>query len=92
MPDHAVLSAQTAEDCVVDQHWERYDAEDHAIWRTLFERQQATLKDHVCEEYLKGLSALDIGAEGVPPPLRRGAFQRHDATDVHGLSKVPYKR
>ncbi len=45
MPDHAVLSAQTAEDCVVDQHWERYDAEDHAIWRTLFERQQATLKD-----------------------------------------------
>ncbi|HXZ18255.1 MAG TPA: hypothetical protein VEH77_20230 [Roseiarcus sp.] len=53
MADHAVLSAQTAEDCVVDQHWERYDAEDHAFWRTLFERQQATLKDHVCEEYLR---------------------------------------
>src|SRR5271165_243875 len=73
MPDHAVLSAQTAEDCVVDQHWERYDAEDHAIWRTLFERQQATLKDHVCEEYLKGLSALDIGAEGVPEFTRLSA-------------------
>jgi phenylalanine-4-hydroxylase len=73
MPDHAVLSAQTAEDCLVNQHWERYDAEDHAIWRTLFERQQATLRDHVCEEYLEGLDALDIGAEGVPEFTRLSA-------------------
>jgi phenylalanine-4-hydroxylase len=32
----------------------------------LFERQQRTLKGHVCQEYLDGLAALDIGSEGVP--------------------------
>jgi phenylalanine-4-hydroxylase len=66
MSGHAVLTAQRVEDCVIDQGWERYTAEDHAIWRILFERQQQTLKGHVCEEYLAGLGALGIGPEGVP--------------------------
>jgi len=66
MSGHAVLTAQRVEDCVIDQGWERYTAEDHAIWRILFERQQQTLKGHVCEEYLAGLEALGIGPEGVP--------------------------
>jgi len=66
MSGHAVLNAQTVEDCIVDQGWERYTAEDHAIWRILFERQQRILKGHVCREYLDGLEALGIGPEGVP--------------------------
>lgn len=66
MTGHAILTAQTVEDCIVDQGWERYTAEDHAIWRTLFERQQETLKGKVCQEYLDGLAALGIGAEGIP--------------------------
>ncbi|WP_240229416.1 phenylalanine 4-monooxygenase [Devosia lacusdianchii] len=66
MSAHAILTAQTVEDCIVDQGWERYTAEDHAIWRTLFERQQETLKGKVCQEYLDGLEALGIGPEGVP--------------------------
>ena len=53
MSGHAVLTAQTVEDCIIDQGWERYTAEDHAIWRVLFERQQETLKGHVCQEYLR---------------------------------------
>src|SRR5579863_5089458 len=76
MPAHAVLSAQSAEDCVLDQHWERYTAEDHSIWRTLFERQQKTLKGHVCEEYRDGLEALDIGPDGVPEFDRMNARLR----------------
>jgi phenylalanine-4-hydroxylase len=73
MPGHAVLSAQTVDDCVLDQHWERYSAEDHAIWRVLFERQQKTLKGYVCEEYLDGLEALEISPDGVPEFKRMNA-------------------
>jgi phenylalanine-4-hydroxylase len=66
MSGHALLTAQTVEDCIIDQGWERYSAEDHATWRVLFERQEQTLKGHVCQEYLDGLKALGIGPEGVP--------------------------
>jgi phenylalanine-4-hydroxylase len=66
MAGHAILTAQTVEDCIIDQGWERYTEEDHAIWRTLFERQQQTLKGKVCQEYLDGLAALGIGPEGIP--------------------------
>lgn len=66
MSGHALLTAQTVEDCIIDQGWERYTAEDHATWRVLFERQQRTLKGNVCQEYLDGLEALGIGPEGVP--------------------------
>ena len=66
MTGHAILTAQTVEDCIIDQGWARYTAEDHGIWRTLFERQQRTLKGRVCQEYLDGLAALGIGAEGIP--------------------------
>lgn len=73
MSAHTVLTAQTLEDCIIDQNWERYSAEDHAIWRTLFERQLQTLKAHVAQEYLDGLEALAIGAEGVPNFARMNA-------------------
>ena len=66
MAGHALLTAQTVEDCIIGQSWERYSAEDHATWRVLFERQQRTLKGHVCQEYLDGLEALGIDPEGVP--------------------------
>jgi phenylalanine-4-hydroxylase len=66
MTGHAVLTAQTVEDCIIDQGWERYTAEDHAIWRTLFERQQRILNGRVCQEYLDGLEALGISPDGVP--------------------------
>lgn len=66
MAGHAILTAQTVEDCIIDQGWERYTVEDHSIWRTLFERQQQTLKGKVCQEYLDGLAALGIGPEGIP--------------------------
>ena len=74
MSGHAVLTARRVEDCVIDQAWERYGAEDHATWRILFERQRATLEGHACREYLDGLEALGIGPEAIPD------FQRTNAT------------
>jgi phenylalanine-4-hydroxylase len=66
MAGHAVLTAETVDDCIIDQGWERYTAEDHAVWRTLFERQRRILGGHVAQEYLDGLAALGIGSEGIP--------------------------
>lgn len=63
---HAVLNAQSVEDCIIEQGWDNYSSEDHQTWRTLFERQQKTLKGHACDEYMHGLDTLGITAEGVP--------------------------
>jgi phenylalanine-4-hydroxylase len=66
MSAHAVLTARSKDECIIDQGWSRYTSEDHETWRILFERQQRTLAGHVCQEYLDGLDALGIGPEGVP--------------------------
>lgn len=66
MAGHGVLTAQTVDECIVDQGWQNYTNEEHDIWRVLFERQQKALAGHVCQDYLDGLSALGIDASGVP--------------------------
>ena len=54
------------DDFVIDQGWADYAAEDHAIWRTLFEGQSKVLPGRACREYLEGLAALGVCAEGIP--------------------------
>jgi phenylalanine-4-hydroxylase len=54
------------DDHVVDQGWERYTTGDHAVWRTLFERQSALLPDRACGAYLDGLAAIGATADGIP--------------------------
>ena len=53
-------------DCTIEQNWQAYSEEEHAIWRLLFERQQRLLVGRACREYLKGLSGLGVAADGVP--------------------------
>jgi phenylalanine-4-hydroxylase len=50
----------------IQQDWQRYSEEEHAIWRTLFERQQGLLARRACREYLEGLDGLGVVAEGIP--------------------------
>jgi phenylalanine-4-hydroxylase len=76
MASHTVLEAQSVDDCIIDQKWDKYTKEDHAIWGTLFDRQLATLKGRVAQEYLDGLEALGIGPEGVPNFERMNARLR----------------
>ena len=59
-------SATPPDDFVIDQGWSGYAAQDHAIWRRLFERQSKTLPGRACEEYLNGLRGLDVAADGIP--------------------------
>src|SRR6516225_1929132 len=49
-------------DLTIEQNWEGYSEEEHAIWRLLFERQQRLLVGRACLEYLEGLAGLGVSA------------------------------
>lgn len=55
-----------AESFRIEQNWAGYSAEEHAIWRFLFERQQRLLVGRACREYLDGLKGLGVAAAGIP--------------------------
>ena len=59
-------AAEIGPDFVIDQGWERYGAEEHAIWRALFARQQDVLADRAAPEFIEGLDSLGIAADGIP--------------------------
>ncbi|HKD21921.1 MAG TPA: phenylalanine 4-monooxygenase [Rhizomicrobium sp.] len=54
------------QDFTIDQHWERYGAAEHGIWRTLYERQAKVLPGRACNEFLDGLGKLELVAERIP--------------------------
>jgi phenylalanine-4-hydroxylase len=53
-------------DWTIDQRWERYTAAEHAVWRTLFERQTQLLPGRACDEFVDGMKRLPIGPEQIP--------------------------
>lgn len=53
-------------DWTVDQAWNSYTAQEHAVWRTLFERQSRILPGRACDEFIRGMQDLPIGAEQIP--------------------------
>lgn len=53
-------------DWTVDQGWAGYTPQEHATWRTLYERQCRLLPGRACSAYLQGLQALPISAHEIP--------------------------
>ena len=53
-------------DGTIDQGWAAYSAQDHAVWRTLFERQTRLLPGRACDAFLDGMARLPIGADAIP--------------------------
>jgi phenylalanine-4-hydroxylase len=51
---------------MIDQGWERYTAEEHRTWRTLFERQTKLLPGRACDEFVDGMQRLPIGPDEIP--------------------------
>ena len=39
-------------DWTIDQGWEKYTAQEHAVWKTLFERQSRLLPGRACDEFV----------------------------------------
>jgi phenylalanine-4-hydroxylase len=48
-------------DYVVEQRWGEYTADEHAVWRRLYERQMKLVPGYACDEYRAGLAKLDAG-------------------------------
>jgi len=60
------LDLATRSDFTLDQPYDRYTAEDHATWATLFARQAALLPGRACRTFLDGLTGLQVAADGIP--------------------------
>ncbi|CAN7741630.1 phenylalanine 4-monooxygenase [Pseudorhodoferax sp. LjRoot39] len=53
-------------DWTIAQDWERYTAAEHAVWKTLFERQSRLLPGRACAEFVRGMADLPLGADQIP--------------------------
>jgi phenylalanine-4-hydroxylase len=53
-------------DFVVPQHWDRFTADDHAVWDLLFARQVDLLGSRVITPFLDGIDLLRLDHPGVP--------------------------
>lgn len=53
-------------DWTIDQGWENYTAQEHGVWKTLYERQTKLLPGRACDQFVEGMQALPIGADQIP--------------------------
>ncbi|VUZ23200.1 Phenylalanine-4-hydroxylase [uncultured Comamonas sp.] len=53
-------------DWTIDQGWAQYTAQEHATWKTLFERQSRLLPGRACDAFLEGLQALSMASDQIP--------------------------
>jgi phenylalanine-4-hydroxylase len=67
---HALAAVDSAPperpDWTIDQGWENYGAEEHGVWKTLYERQTRLLPGRACDEFVQGMKDLPIGPEQIP--------------------------
>lgn len=71
MHDHPTLSTPGADARAdlpefIEQDYSRYDAEAHDVWRILFERRMATLRETASHVYLDGAERIGLSPERVP--------------------------
>lgn len=53
-------------DWTIDQGWANYTAQEHAVWKTLFDRQTRLLPGRACDAFISGMRQLPIGPEEIP--------------------------
>ena len=53
-------------DWTIDQGWHNYTPQEHAVWKTLFERQSKLLPGRACDEFVRGMQDLPIGPDQSP--------------------------
>ncbi|AOK28320.1 MULTISPECIES: phenylalanine 4-monooxygenase [Burkholderia] len=57
---------ETRADFTIDQPFGRYGQADHAVWRQLYARQVALLRDRACDAFVSGLARINLPADRVP--------------------------
>ncbi|WP_218508299.1 phenylalanine 4-monooxygenase [Variovorax sp. dw_308] len=65
---HGLAAGEKPEraDWTIDQGWHNYTQAEHAVWKTLFERQSKLLPGRACDEFVAGMKDLPIGPEQIP--------------------------
>jgi len=53
-------------DFSIDQCWDEYTQDQHAIWDTLYARQLTILAERAAPEFLAGLKRLELSRSGIP--------------------------
>lgn len=87
--DPVVAEQTPAADHTIDQCWDRYSAEEHGVWNTLYDRQMKVLKDRAAPEHFKGLELLNLNDGGIPDFRKVNeklyALTGWQVVTVHGL-------
>ncbi|RZS85846.1 phenylalanine 4-monooxygenase [Pigmentiphaga kullae] len=69
-PKHGLAAGEAGRperaDWTVDQGWDHYTQEEHAVWKFLFERQSRLVPGRACREFEAGMRDLPIGADQIP--------------------------
>jgi phenylalanine-4-hydroxylase len=55
--------SQAGADYALEQDWSSYTAEEHALYRRLFERQSRLVPRYACPEWIEAVAALDAARE-----------------------------
>lgn len=53
-------------DWTIPQNWERFTAEEHQVWDTLFARQAEMLPGRACQAFINGIDVLKLEKPGIP--------------------------
>ena len=82
---HGLAAAQPPDrpDWTIDQGWDDYTAQEHGVWKTLFERQSKLLPGRACDEFVHGMRALPLSAHEIPDFRRLSeVLMRHTGWQV----------
>ena len=58
--------SQAGADYTVEQDWDRYTDEDHAIWQTLYARQIRMIEQYAAPEFIAGTRTLSASPDRIP--------------------------
>lgn len=62
----ADMELKAAGPYLIEQDWNAYTEEQHAIWSDLVERRMPQLEQHACAEYLDGFHQIGLQADQLP--------------------------
>lgn len=70
-------------DWTIDQGWSQYTAADHAVWKTLFDRQTRLLPGLACDAFVQGMQQLPLSADRIPDFLELSqVLRQHTGWEV----------
>ena len=63
---HEIPPPGAKADWTIDQNWDNFSSDEHAIWDLLFARQAAMLPGRASDAFLRGLDVLRLERPGIP--------------------------